>query len=109
VRTAVWFLKRNSPPSEQSAHHAAEQRAGATAATIVTAAPSVAAGMAGMVHRVVVGAIGGSHVGRDDLGQQRLVLQRVEVTRLRLLSRWASGESQQGPQGPDAVCFHGKK
>ena len=60
---------------EQSAHHAAEEGAGsATAAGIMTAAAS-AAGVAGVVHRLVVGGvIAGSDAGRDDLGLQRLVL-----------------------------------
>jgi len=37
-----------------------------------------------MVHRLVAGVVGGSHAGGDDLGQQRLVLQRVEEAGLRV-------------------------
>jgi len=67
---------RTLPTSEQSAHHAAEQRAG-SAAAIVTAAAS-AAGVGGVMHRLVVGGIIGSDAGGDDLGLQRLELQRVD-------------------------------
>src|SRR5258708_2904867 len=59
-------------PAEQSAHHAAEEGAGsATASGVMTAAAS-AAGVAGVVHRLVIGGVvAGGDTGRHDLGLQR--------------------------------------
>src|SRR5262249_28060842 len=66
-----------SAAAKPSAHHASEERAGsATAAAVVPAAATT--GMAHMVS-LVVAIVGGRHAGGDDLGHQRLVLQRIEV------------------------------
>src|SRR5258708_25366869 len=70
-----------------------------TAARIMTAAAS-AAGVAGVVHRLVVGGvIGGSDAGRDDLGLQRLELHRVDEAGLRI----AAGGLPAGDDGAGGV------
>src|SRR5947209_8482471 len=68
-------IKPTSLAVEQSAHHAAEEAAGAATATVVATA---AARVAGMMHALVVG-LGGSDAGRDDLREQRLVLELVQI------------------------------
>src|SRR5205823_1746960 len=56
---------------------AAEEAARAATATVVAAA--AAARAAGMMHALVVGIVGGNDAGRDDLREQRLVLELVQI------------------------------
>src|SRR5665213_2974915 len=72
----------------QSAHHAADEAAGAAtaaAATVMTATAATATAAAVvMTRRMIVRGIviAGGRLGRDDFGEQRLVLQRIEVAAL---------------------------
>src|SRR5258708_14234039 len=83
-RTPVWTnpraqLKCGSPASEQSAHHAANQSAWTATAVMASTAPAVTTG-----RRVIIGCVAAADAGvcrRDGLGQQRLMLQRVEEAR----------------------------
>ena len=72
-------IKPTSLAVEQPAHHAAEEATGAAATATVVA--TAAARTAGMMHALLVGVVGGSDAGRDDLRKQRLVLELVQMYR----------------------------
>jgi hypothetical protein len=68
-----------SPVSEQSAHHSANQSTWTTAVVVVSATPAATTG-----RTVVIGFVAANAGARrrDGLGQQRLMLQRVEEASL---------------------------
>src|ERR1700722_3069282 len=66
------------PPSEQSAHHAADQADWTANSTTVVVSTTPAATTGHMVVIELVAAAGTGVRGRDAFGQQRVMLKRVE-------------------------------
>src|ERR1700678_3423238 len=68
---------------EQSADDAADEAAGATAAAVMTATATAATTTVMAARGVIIGVlVAAAGLGGDDLGQQRLVLQLVEIAAL---------------------------